>query len=1003
MFQSKSPGDGSLKNGPIRSGVWNSLLLILGTFFVPGFSGQALSVQEDSQSELSPADIEFFENKIRPILAEHCLQCHGDDDKKVRGGLRLTSRVEILKGGDSGPAIVPGKPAESLLIGSVRYEDFEMPPKGQLPRSQIATLEKWVEMGAPDPRKTSSAIASHEIDIESGKRFWSFSPRSDPQPPITVNQSWPESSIDQFILARLESEGMAPVADADRETLIRRAYVALIGLPPTVRQIDDFLNDENDLKTAFATVVDDLLDTDHFGERWGRHWLDVARFAESSGGGRSLMFPEAWRFRDYVIASFNDDKPIDQFIKEQIAGDLLPYDTHAQKIEQLVAAGFLTLGPTNYEQQDKQLLAMEVVDEQVDTVGRAFLGMTLGCARCHDHKFDPIPMTDYYALAGIFSSTDSLVDGNVSTYVTQPLATEQEVAAEKAYREQVTKLSKRLASAKRARDKLTGGKNQTKPRVESQRSSDLEGIVIDDRSAKVVGVWTESTSLQPFVDGHYLHDQNTGKGKKQVEFSPQLKMGGYYEVRLAYSASGNRASNVPVVIGHQDGQAKVIVNQSQPPPINGLFISLGTFRFEADNQSSVVISNDGTDGHVIVDAVQFLLQDPDRKQPENGLNPDSVQSPEVATKQVPDSGKSPSSSHRLEKIQHQIEMLDKQLRTLKKNGPPSVAVAMSVRDGKNPADGHLHIRGSVRNLGPIVPRGFISVCSQNPKPKIQANQSGRLQLANWIADDDHPLTARVYVNRVWRHLFGQGLVSTIDNFGFVGQKPTHPELLDHLANEFVGNGWSTKQLIRKIMASHVYRLSCKIDPAYQVKDDLNRLLWRANRRRVDAEVLRDSILFVSGDLDLDVGGLTIRKISQYDLGYEFDSVRRSVYVPAFRNSMLDLFEVFDFANPNVVTGDRNTSTLPTQALFLMNNPMVMRQSRRAAMKFLATESSDQRSRIELAYRQALGRKPNPIEVRKAVDYLQATQLDSDEDDPELAAWSSFFHALFGSLDFRFVE
>ncbi len=819
------------------------------------------------------------------------------------------------------------------------------------------------------------------------------------QPPIATNQDWSESPIDQFILARLENENLQPVADANRETLVRRAYAALIGLPPTVAQIDSFVDDPDEIKSAFSKVIDELLASPHFGERWGRHWLDVVRFAESSGGGRSLMFPDAWRFRDYVIDSYNADKPFDQFIREQIAGDLLPYDSHEQKIEQFVATGMLALGPTNYEQQDKELLRMEVIDEQVDTLGRAFLGLTLGCARCHDHKFDPIPMTDYYALAGIFGSTQSLVDGNVSKYVQRPLSTEAELAAEKSYRDQVAKLSKQLAANRKKLQELGSHGANNQPDKKNRLARNLAGIVIDDRAAELVGQWTESTSAAFFVDGHYLHDGDSDKGKKQAVFSPKLNAGGDYEVRLAYSPGGNRASNVPVIIDHQDGQITVTVNQSKSPPIDGLFVSLGTFRFEADNKSSVTISNAATDGHVIVDAVQFL-----KRAPTKPASNEATSDPQAGKGDLTSANEPPVESAEIRELRQEMDRLEAELKQLKKSPPQQTAFAMSVRDVPKPTDGHLHIRGSVRNLGPIVKRGFISVCCNGPvKPELAEQESGRLQLAEWIASPDHPLTARVYVNRVWRHLFGQGLTSTTDNFGFMGQRPTHPELLDHLAIEFVREGWSTKKLIRQIMLSHVYRLSAAPNPEALAKDSTNRLLWRTNRRRVDAEVLRDSILFVAGDLDLTRGGLTIRKITQYDLGYEFDTNRRSVYVPAFRNSMLDVFEVFDFANPNLVIGHRNTSTLPTQALFLMNNPLVIEQSGKFATRLLSHTKMSDRERVELAYRQALGRRPTQDELEQTLGYINEFSATSSAADPRLAAWSSVCHAIFASLDFRYID
>ena len=971
-------------------------------------SGQELSDVETKS--FSIRELDFFENKVRPLFSKHCLQCHGANAQKIRGGLRLTSRDEMLSGGDTGPAIVPGHPEESLLISSVRYEDYEMPPKGKLNDLEIDILVQWIKMGAPDPRQSQPLIKSEPMNLEAGKEFWSFLPLRNLQPPTTVNRNWPRNDIDRYLLAKMESEGIDPVGDASRESLLRRIYLAVIGLPPTVSQIERFVTDDRSIEEILPPVIDELLASPHFGERWGRHWLDVARFAESSGGGRSLMFPEAWRFRDYVIEAYNQDKPYDQFIVEQIAGDLLTHASHQQKTERLVATGLLALGPTNYEQQDKELLRMEVIDEQIDTVGRAFLGLTLGCARCHDHKFDPIPMSDYYAIAGIFGSTVTLVDGNVSSYVTQPLASADEVKAAGKYLSQVKGLGKRLAKAKADLAKLsTPGGISRKLDKKTISADSLNGLVLDEAMAQLIGSWKKSTFAGQFINQNYLHDDNTGKGKKKAVFSPKFESGGNYEVRISYSAGGNRASNTVVTVDHQDGKSKFLVNQSKQPPISDLFYSLGTFRFEADNAASVTISNEGTDGHVIVDAVQFLKQVED-----SVVAGKSVVTP-IGTMPDRQESKIGSSTGDVKKpaeviaLEKQIDELDRSLKEIKKNPVRPIAVAMSVKDSPKPKDGHLHIRGSVRNLGPVIPRGFLSVCSDEPRPKFGGDESGRLQLAEWIASPDHPLTARVYVNRVWRHLFGKGLVSTIDNFGFVGEKPSHPELLDFLAMDFVNSGWSTKALIKKIVLSHAFQLSVAVDPVAIKKDAENRLIWRANRRRVDAEVLRDSILFVSGELDLTPGGRTIRKITQYDLGYEFDTVRRSVYVPAFRNSMLPLFEVFDFANPNLVTGDRNTSTLPTQALFLMNDPEVIRLSTIMADKLLAMPRIDDIERVRVAYLSTIGRKPTPAEIQAVEAYLRQEITAGNggaalsDDKNRRGAWARFCHALFASLDFRYVE
>ncbi len=969
--------------------------------------------QENGGSDkrsFSIREVEFFENKVRPLLSEHCLQCHGTDDKKIRGGLRLTSLEEMLEGGDSGPAIVPEHPEESLLISSVRYEDYEMPPKGKLKDSEIDILVQWIKMGAPDPRQSQQIKNSEVMSLEEGQQFWAFSALQDYLPPATADRKWPRSDIDRFLLARMESEGITPVKDADRESLLRRIYLAVIGLPPTVSQINAFVADERTVEAILPGLVDELLASSHYGERWGRHWLDVARFAESSGGGRSLMFPEAWRFRDYVIDAYNRDKPFDEFIVEQIAGDLLTHNSHQQKTERLVATGLLALGPTNYEQQDKELLRMEVIDEQIDTVGRAFLGMTLGCARCHDHKFDPIPMSDYYAIAGIFGSTVSLVDGNVSSYVTQALATADEIEAASEYLRQVKVLGNKLAKAKADLAKLSNSEPTSLAVKKKTISTDaLDGIVLDDTAAELIGSWKESTFTGKFVNRNYLHDENSGKGEKQAVFSPKFETGGNYEVRVSYSASGNRASNVVVTVDHQDGKSRFLINQSKKPTINDLFHSVGTFRFEADNVASVTISNEGTDGHVIVDAVQFLKRVSDTAIADQDAGPRSEALPKARLAKVDDSTDDVKKSAKVVALEKRINDLDRSLKEIKKNPVRPVAVAMSVKDSPTPKDGHLHIRGSVRNLGPVIPRGFLSVCSDDPRPDFDPSESGRLQLAEWIASPSHPLTARVYVNRVWRHLFGKGLVPTIDNFGFVGTKPSHPELLDFLAADFVNSDWSTKKLIKKIILSHAFQLSVSFDPAAIKQDPENRLIWRANRRRVDAEVLRDSILFISGELDLTPGGRTIRKITQYDLGYQFDTVRRSVYVPAFRNSMLPIFEVFDFANPNLVTGDRNTSTLPTQALFLMNDPEVVRASTKLADKLLAISEIDDVERVGVAYLSALGRKPTPVEIQAVERYLQQEMTGVDggtvlsEEELRRGAWARFCHALFASLDFRYIE
>jgi hypothetical protein len=909
-----------------------------------------------------PAEgVEFFEKKVRPVLVEHCYRCHSEESGKRRGGLALDTRDDVLKGGDNGPAVVPGKPDASLLIQAVRYTEAgagpkgtRMPPRGKLPDAVVADLEKWVEMGAPDPREARAAKKG--IDVEVGRKFWAFRAPRRQTPPDVKDRDWPRIDLDRYVLSRLEAAGLHPVADADRATLLRRAYFDLVGLPPTPEQIDAFVNDPS--PDAWEKVVDGLLASPAYGERWGRHWLDVARFAESSGGGRSLLFKDAWRYRDYVIDSFNADKPYDRFVKEQIAGDLLPSDGLDQRREQLVAVAFLALGPTNYEEQVKETLEMDVVDEQLDTIGRAFLGMTIGCARCHDHKFDPIPTKDYYALAGIFRSTQTLIHDNVSRWVDNPLPLPPgQEAALKEHEAAVAALKEKIARAK------TGGKP-----AEAAKGvvavADLPGIVLDDSQAKKVGEWTLSKYSGSFIGDGYLHDGNADKGKKTLTFVPDIPKSGKYEVRLAYTPGSNRSAKVPVHVLHLDGEYEGFVNEQEVPAIDGRFVSLGTFRFEKGTQWYVLVSNAGTTGHVVVDAVQFLPEE---------LTP--------ATKEG-------------DRAAGDVKKLEEELKKLTDAGPERPA-AMGVKEAAKVGDAFVCVRGNVFNRGEVVPRGFLQVATAGKPPTIPTKESGRRELAEWLAGADNPLTARVMVNRVWHHLFGAGIVRTVDVFGTTGELPSHPELLDYLAVRFVEEGWSVKQLVRAILLSRAYRLGSGSQAEALAADPENRLVWRQNRRRLEAEALRDAMLAVSGQLDRAVGGPTVRPGTASEYGYAFDETRRSVYLPVFRNRLPELFEAFDFPDPNLVGGRRNASTVATQALLLMNGPFVLDQARHAAR---VTEGMDDAARVERAYRVALGRPPTGKEREVALGFVRGAK-----EGKRAASWERFYQALFGSIDFRYVE
>lgn len=941
----------------------------------------ALGVALSPASAATDPDLEFFEDNVRPILFERCYECHGEE--KQKGGLRLDHAAGVLEGGDSGPAIVPGRPEESLLIEAVSWADpdFEMPPKNKLPDQEIATLKEWIARGAPDPRETLIEIPEPRAKAEP---HWAYQPVQAHPIPDVANTAWPDTDVDRFLLSRLEEAGLQPVADSDRRNLIRRLTFALHGLPPTPEAIAEFVEDSR--PDALEALVDSLLESPRFGERWGRHWLDVVRFGESVTL-RGLVFHDAWRYRDYVIESFNADRPYDRFLREQIAGDLLPADTLAQRQRQVVATTFLALGNTNFEEQDKEQLEMDFIDEQLDTIGKAFLAQTIGCARCHDHMFDPIPTRDYYALAGILRNARAIEHANVSKWVEVPLPlSPEEEARLREHEERVEQLTTEVASAKDALSKLqTALDKPATPNVVA--ANDLPGVVIDSADATPVGEWQLSQYTGRYIGDGYLHDQDRDKGLKTLTFNPVLPGPGAYEVRLAYSHDNSRATNVPVTILHAEGETTVYVNQRNRPPVDGRFVVLGTFRFERGNQGSVLVSNAGTIRHVTADAVQFVPP-PTTFGGENADRPDPSAPAETNEEALA-----------VEAAREALNALEQRLGELKREGPTRPTV-MSIREDASVGDIPIHVRGSVHNLGEIAPRGFLTIATPEPPPEIPEGESGRRELAEWLTDPGNPLTARVMVNRVWHWLFGAGLVRGTENFGTTGNAPSHPELLDHLAAEFIADDWSIKRLIRRLVMSRAYRLSSTDDPEGLAVDPENRLLWRMNRWRLDAESLRDSMLQIGGQLDLTMGGPTVPAGLKSDYDFRYDAPRRSVYVPVLRNSLPELFEVFDFADPSMVVGERNISTVAPQALYLLNHPFVMTAARHTAERVLKESGPEPDARAQRLYQLALGRPPSNAELELAETFLAGSQAGSDT---ELESLAQLAQALFASLDFRHVN
>jgi cytochrome c553 len=918
----------------------------------------------------TPGD-DFFEKKIRPVLVEHCYSCHSADaaaKNKLKGGLALDTRDATRAGGDSGPALVAGDPAKSLVVESLRYTgDLRMPPKGKLPAAVVADFEQWVKMGAPDPRTAAAGVKKQVgLSIDEGKKFWSYKPVANPAAPAVKNAAWPAADIDRYVLAALEAKGLSPAADADRATLARRLYFDLHGLPPTPEETDAFVNDRD--PQAYEKLVDRLLASPRFGERWGRHWLDTARYAESVTL-RGLVFKEAWRYRDYVIDAFNRDVPLDQFVREQLAGDLLAAATPEERARLIIATTYLQLGNTNLEEQDKRQLRMDVVDEQLDVIGKGLLGQTISCARCHDHKFDPIPTADYYALAGILRNVKALKDSNVSNWVEVPLPAAPEVEAAVAKHESaVSDLQARIKVAKAKAPKDAAAERTVKGVLALK---DVPGIVVDDAAAKKVGMWKDSTFSGTYIGAGYTHDDAKGQGEKTITFDPDIPVTGRYEIWFAYSPGGSRAKDVPVTVFSADGEKTLHLDLTPNPPIRGRFVSLGQYRFEKDGQSFVLISNEGAKGHVTADAMAFIPVD-----------------------QVPaDKAKAPGAPVA---AADQAAALEAELKKLQAAAPKR-PMAMSVIEEAKIEDAKINVRGIVHNLGAVAPRGFLKVATVGQVPAMPKDQSGRVQLADWVASKDNPLTARVYANRAWHWLFGSGLVRTADNFGTTGEAPSNPELLDHLATRFVADGWSVKKLVRAIVLSRTYRQSSRADAKAITADPENRLFGRANRRRLEAEAIRDTMLTVGGKLAPFAGGPNFKDSVAADYGYKHTALTRSVYLPVFRNALPEAFEAFDFADPSAVVGKRGTSTVAPQALFMLNNPFPAEQARAAAARVLAENLPSDEARLDRAYRLALGRLPTDGE-RAAMRRYLANQSGSPA-----AAWAAVFQALFASADFRYVE
>ncbi|MFT4688601.1 MAG: hypothetical protein ACI9OD_000799 [Limisphaerales bacterium] len=907
------------------------------------------------------AGLELFEKQIRPLLVEHCYECHSQTSKNLKGGLRLDSRLGWERGGDSGRVIVPGRPEESRLIRAVRYhdQDFQMPPRNRLSAGQISALEQWVKLGAPDPRSDDlpEIAQATGMTIEEGRQFWAFKPVIDSVIPDLGNARSVASPIDSFIGARLSKVGLAPAPRSDRRTLIRRATYDLIGLPPTSAEVQGFLDDSS--TNAFGKVIERLLASKHYGVRWGRHWLDVARYADSNGLDENLAFGNAWRYRDYVIDSFNDDKPFDRFVIEQLAGDLLPTANQETK----TATGFLALGAKVLAEKDLDKLMMDIVDEQIDTVGKAFLGMTLGCARCHDHKFDPISQRDYYGLAAIFKSTHTITKITGSTikyWYEHSFASETEL-------KELAEIDKQLAAKKRAASSyLTAATLKARGEARLKAAEYLIASALFESSASLAKV---KRIAKPFG----LHPRILHHCRLHLEYHRNDSFFGSWHtftgdtnaIARYYRPLFKQATKAFKIAMKKDPKNKILDDPRLEPARAALY-----------------------------DLSGFLAVPP---------NPEFAFDPETLAE--------------LGELQQAARLLE--------SGAPDKSAAMGVCDGEILESLPIHIRGDHNNLGEPVKREFPSVLRwSSSRPILPDGQSGRLQLAEWIADSRNPLTARVFVNRVWRWHFGRGLAGTTENFGVRGDRPEHPELLDWLAYQFMRAGWSVKELHRLIMNSSVYQMA-SIHPAAQAAADIdpgNQLWWHFENQRLEAEQIRDSILAVSGLLDDSMGGKTIplrnkqfvfNHTSKDHTGYE-RRLRRAAYLPVVRNHLCEIFQQFDYPDPSTPTGNRNTTTVAPQALLLMNSSLVMNAAAALAEQVLELEADDDAARIEAAYQRVFARNSTKGERDRSLHFISessgqlsftdAVTVDKAANDAaRKKAWSLFCQSLLASNEFIYLN
>jgi len=1029
----------------------------------------------------------FFEKNVRPLLAAQCLGCHSAASQPIMGGLRLDSREHVLKGGGRGPSIVPGKPAESLLLQALRHTagPLKMPPGPKMKEADLAVLTQWVQMGAPWGASVSAASTA--------KKYWAFEPPVAAAAPVVENAAWVRSPIDAFILGALEAKGLTPAKAADKRTLIRRATYDLTGLPPSPAEVREFLADSS--AEAFAKVVDRLLASPRYGERWGRHWLDVARYADSNGLDENLVYKNAFRYRDYVIAAFNKDKPFDQFLTEQLAGDLLPSSDLPTSIERWTATGFLTLGAKMLAEDDPMKMEMDIVDEQLDTTARAFMGLTVGCARCHDHKFDPISHADYYSMAGIFKSSKTMENFKVVAkwheYVLAPKEDRERLAAHEARveakRKEIGNITKaENAALAGAAMKRVGAYLLASSRVKHDEEMRLAPVESAPGAIVRASGGFDAGNVPRVLEKKKPNAPKDGKGPYFAEYRITVEAAGDYQLDVFEEEKGAGTADIWVNGVWMKRGADPVQNREASPEAGGWSViavvplrgGLNTLRLEHASrfpyfEKLLIARNtvERTPRTVVQIAADFgvnpgfLEQMVEHLKRSDGAvasplyaweilgtgaplaswaSPAAnlfagiqVSSPEaLAAKyeelflaslanEVSDPGLKALSELLKEKfgpfrapgdarryyaaaVRERLTGLDKELKDMEA-ATPEFPRAMGVSESGKFEDLAIHLRGSHWTLGGKVPRQFLKVIAGENQAPIPSDRSGRLELAQWMTRKDHPLTSRVIANRLWRWHFGRGIVPSVDNFGRLGEAPVNQPLLDWLAVRFVEQGWSIKTMHRTMMLSSTYQMSSDLDVKAAEADPENSLLWRMNRRRLEAESIRDGIMSVSGGLNLrETGGSILSyKDRQYvantSKGGNVDYERniRAVYIPVVRSSMYDVFTAFDLPDPSMSNGDRDATVVAPQALFMMNGAVMLRHSKQMAEGLLARVDLDDAGRVRDAYERALSRPATGREVDQALTYV--ARMQEAWKGSRVSAWQSFCKSLLASNEFIYIN